>query len=200
MLRKIEGRRRRGRKRMRWLDGITDTMDIGLGGLRELVMDREARHAVVHGVAKSWTRLSDWTELIPQIKMLLGAYTYPLWIGKIPDSLQNNLPPSYPQKRWPVALMALSLKVLAHTSLAQSDLPSSTNRWYDVIASSTFLSQHLPEFENLPGCMTLCFYFKVTCISQSRCTVDRDCVLCLLLSLRSQHLTQHVANLGLYTC
>ena len=72
MLGGIGGRRRRGRQRMRWLDGVTNSMDMGLGELRELVMDREAWHAAIHGVAKSQTRLSDRTEL--KVKMMMSAF------------------------------------------------------------------------------------------------------------------------------
>ena len=94
MLGKIEGRRRRGRQRMRWLDGITDRRDMVLGGLQELVLDREAWHAVFHGVAKSWTLLSDWTELNVNMASYTNRNTH-LYKKKVDSSecklCNNNL-------------------------------------------------------------------------------------------------------------
>ena len=86
MLGKIGGRRRRGWQRMRWLYGITDSMDMGLGGLLEMVIDREAWHAVVHGVAESWTQLGNWTELNYLYHFNLGRAENLLWFNHSPHA------------------------------------------------------------------------------------------------------------------
>ena len=123
MLGKIEGRRRRGWQRMRWLDSITDWIDMSLSKLRELMMDREARCAAVHGVSKGWTQLSNWTELIYENQRPAGK---PKMVKMVPFSHLQSFPSSGSfQMSQLFALGGQSIGVSASTSV----LPMNIQDW-----------------------------------------------------------------------
>ena len=142
MLGGIRGRRRRGWQRMRWLDGITYLMHVSLNELRELVIDREAWHALIHGVTKSWTQLSDWTELILSPSLQHAGNQLPLQTACPSLSVRTGSDPSPRVMILSSPGLACQSSIKVHLEWVSQNLSRS---WLKAIPSSSWswMSLHL---------------------------------------------------------